>query len=91
MNTQANDEIAAFFRIVKRDPDSMTFAIEGRLDSRTTGRIWHETMGTLDRAGSPPRLILDAEQLDYCDGSGIGLLLEIGRRQETAGGDFQIR
>ena len=53
MKTQSTEEIAASFRIVNSEPDAITFAIEGRLDSRTTGRMWHEALGTLRRAGSP--------------------------------------
>ncbi|MBW2059378.1 MAG: ABC transporter permease [Deltaproteobacteria bacterium] len=68
----------------------LTVRIEGRLDSTTTGGMWREALGLLEKASSP-RVVVDASGVDYCDGTGIGLLLELRRRQEGAGGEIEIR
>ncbi len=34
--------------------------------------------------------MVDASRIDYCDGSGIGLLFELRRRQVKAGGQFEL-
>ncbi len=70
--------------------EALTLSIDGRLDSTTTGRAWLSTIETLERNPSP-RLIVDATKVDYCDGSGIGLLVELQRRQRKEGGECEIR
>lgn len=69
---------------------SLTLSIEGSLDSTTTGRIWHQAMEALLKKSSK-RLIVDASNIDYCDGSGVGLLIELHRRQKQTGGELEIR
>lgn len=66
------------------------FAIEGRLDANTTGEIWHQAMEMVRRAGAV-RTILDASKIDYCDGSGIALLVQLRDQYRKAGRDFEIR
>ncbi len=67
-----------------------TIAIGGRLDSTSTGSIWQEAMGILEQASSK-RVVVDASGVDYCDGSGIGLLMELHRHQHKAGGELEIK
>jgi phospholipid/cholesterol/gamma-HCH transport system permease protein len=69
----------------------LTLTVDGRLDSNTTGKVWREAKRILERNGSHTRIILDASRVDYCDGSGIGLLVELRRRQKKAGGELEIR
>jgi len=68
----------------------LTLAIDGRLDSTTTGKVWLSATEAVERNPSP-RLIVDATKVDYCDGSGIGLLVELQRRQRKVGGTCEIR
>jgi len=72
------------------DVGTLTITIEGNLDSTTTGKIWKEAIEALERS-SPNKLVIDASKIDYCDGSGIGLLVEFHRRQKQAGGEMEIR
>jgi phospholipid/cholesterol/gamma-HCH transport system permease protein len=67
-----------------------TFAIEGRLDSGSAGKIWHEANETVARAASK-QVMLDASRIEYCDVSGIALLVQLRNRQQRAGGTFEIR
>ncbi|MGH7233451.1 MAG: ABC transporter permease, partial [Nitrospiraceae bacterium] len=69
---------------------SYVLSISGRLDSGSTGRIWRRAVGMLERAKSS-RVVLEASGIEYCDGSGIGLLFELSNRQRRAGGSLEIR
>ena len=64
--------------------------IGGSLDSTSTGSIWQEAMEILEQASSK-RIIVDASKIDYCDGSGIGLLMELHLRQQQTGGELEIK
>jgi phospholipid/cholesterol/gamma-HCH transport system permease protein len=71
-------------------PSVLGVKIIGRLDSMSTGNIWRETNLELDRT-SPKRVIVDASEIQYCDGSGIGYFFGLRQRQEKGGGDLEIR
>lgn len=67
-----------------------TLFIAGRLDSTSTGKIWREASETVGRAQAPTA-VLDASGVDYCDGSGIALLVHLRNQKERAGGKLEIR
>jgi phospholipid/cholesterol/gamma-HCH transport system permease protein len=52
----------------------LRLAIDGRLDSDGTGQIWREATDSV-AAARAASVVLDAAGVDYCDGSGIALLL----------------
>jgi phospholipid/cholesterol/gamma-HCH transport system permease protein len=64
-------------------------AIEGRLDSNTTGRIWRQATETVATAKARS-VTVDASQIDYCDGSGIALFVHLRNLQRKAGGQLEI-
>jgi phospholipid/cholesterol/gamma-HCH transport system permease protein len=66
-----------------------TLAIEGRLDSGTTGKVWHEATDSVARAKAA-KVILEASGIDYCDGSGIALLAQLRNQQHESGGEFEV-
>jgi len=72
------------------DQGECTIVIGGRLDSTSTGSIWQESMEILEQA-STKRIIIDASGIDYCDGSGIGLLMGLHRHQRKTGGELEIK
>lgn len=61
----------------------------GRLDSISTPVVWDEAVETLQESDAK-RLVLDAEKVDYCDGSGVALFVELRRIQLARGGTFEI-
>jgi phospholipid/cholesterol/gamma-HCH transport system permease protein len=71
-------------------PGVLGVKIVGRLDSTSTGSIWHKTDLELDKT-SPKQVIVDASEIEYCDGSGIGYLFGLRQRLEKGGGDLKIR
>lgn len=66
---------------------SLSIRLSGRLDSETTGGIWRRAFKSIDQSRSPLRAI-DASGVEYCDGAGIGLLVELRRR---GGAGVEIR
>jgi phospholipid/cholesterol/gamma-HCH transport system permease protein len=74
-----------------RDPEGRAVvSIRGRLDSATTGGVWRRAMDLSAEAHGGP-LVVDASGIEFCDGSGAGLLLALRERPEAAGGDFTLR
>ncbi len=71
-------------------PGVLGVKIIGRLDSMSTGSIWRQTNLELDRT-SPKQVIVDASEIEYCDGSGIGYLFELRQRLEKGGSELTIR
>ncbi len=63
---------------------------EGRLDSTSTGQIWRTAVETVQRMKAPV-VALDASGVNYCDVSGIALLVRIRQERERAGGKLEIR
>ena len=68
----------------------LTLTIHGRLDSQTTGTIWREASQVIKET-SPNRIVVNASGIDYCDGSGVGFLLELRRQQTRRGAEIEIR
>ncbi len=68
---------------------ALKFILAGRLDSTTTGYLWRRTTESVVRA-KPNRLIIDAAGVEYCDGSGIALLLHLRERQQARGAAIEI-
>jgi phospholipid/cholesterol/gamma-HCH transport system permease protein len=62
----------------------------GRLDAESAGALWWDSMDRLD-ASEPERVIVDAGEVDYCDGSGIGLLFGLLLRGRSQGFEVEIR
>ena len=81
---------AASIRADASGPGGLSLTIEGRLDSATTAKVWREATGAIEKM-SPSRVVVDASKIDYCDVSGIGLLVEILRCQASRGGQAEIR
>ncbi|HEX9271333.1 MAG TPA: MlaE family lipid ABC transporter permease subunit [Candidatus Binatia bacterium] len=67
----------------------VAIAIEGRLDSNTTGRIWRQATETVATAKARS-VTVDASQVEYCDGSGIALFVHLRNVQRKAGGQLEI-
>jgi phospholipid/cholesterol/gamma-HCH transport system permease protein len=64
---------------IQQQGDTLSFVLSGRLDSESTGSVWRAAFKALERATARLRTI-DASRIDYCDGAGIGLLVELRRR-----------
>jgi phospholipid/cholesterol/gamma-HCH transport system permease protein len=69
---------------------ALKLIINGRLDSKSTGKIWRESLLALDKY-SPDRVIVDASGINYCDGAGIGFLFNLQLRQVQKSGVFEFQ
>lgn len=67
----------------------LKLVIAGRLDADSTGSIWREST-RLVAAARAATVDLDAAAIDYCDGSGIALLIQLRRLQQKNRGQLQI-
>ncbi|MEJ2702480.1 MAG: MlaE family lipid ABC transporter permease subunit [Sedimentisphaerales bacterium] len=65
-------------------------AVTGRLDAETTSRLWPQALRKISQA-KPDVLIVDAGGVEYCDGAGAALLLELRHAQERRGQRVQIK
>jgi phospholipid/cholesterol/gamma-HCH transport system permease protein len=63
--------------------------LKGRLDRDATARLWREGTERVRQAG-PRHLVVQAAELEYCDGAGIALLAELKRLQQENDAKFEI-
>jgi phospholipid/cholesterol/gamma-HCH transport system permease protein len=78
------------FNLEVTGEEILTLKLVGRLDATTTGTTWQKALGLLDQE-KPRQIVIDAEEMTYCDLSGIGLLLELKRGQIRTGGVIEFR
>jgi phospholipid/cholesterol/gamma-HCH transport system permease protein len=72
----------------ERDGEVLTVRLAGRLDAGTTARAWKNLIREV--ASAPRDLRIDASGLDYCDGAGFALLLEMQRIRHEQGGTVEV-
>ncbi len=80
-------------RVLETDLDNdqvVTITFRDRLDVRSTGKVWEPALTALGRAGER-RVVVEAGDVEYCDGAGVALLFEMRRRRTQAGGELEIR
>ena len=74
----------------KVDKGNLKIVIQGRLDAGAVSRIWSEAIKKLSDT-KPLLLEVDATGIEYCDGAGAALLLQLKQRQEKENRQFLIR
>jgi len=74
----------------RTEANVLEIIIEGRLDSFTTSSIWRKASDTVAGAKTST-VLLNASNIDYCDGSGVALLIQMRQQQLRSGGRFEIR
>ena len=73
----------------RQEKDMLVIAAQGNLDKDTTAAIWQQAVSKLSKT-QPKTLVIDAHALEYCDGTGIALLLELKHRQEQNNGQIKM-
>lgn len=68
---------------------SLIISLQGWLDSTTTGKVWKEAIRAINKFKTS-KVTVDASELDYCDGTGIGLLFELRRIQQSRDGRLDV-
>lgn len=69
--------------------ETLKLTIKGRLDVYTTEKLWNDSVSEIEKS-RPRNLIIDAGGIEYCDTSGIALLIELRLGQDRKGGGFEI-
>ena len=64
--------------------------LAGRLDAVTLTGIWAEVALPL-RDAKPSEILVEASEVTYCDGAGVGLFVELRRIAAETGGHVEIR
>ena len=64
--------------------------LSGRLDAYSVGPLWKAALAALAARPALP-VIVDATNVDYCDGAGIALLLDLLRQPRNAGAEVTVR
>jgi phospholipid/cholesterol/gamma-HCH transport system permease protein len=75
--------------IERSDEDRLAFRLTGRLDARTLGGVWQAVVPVVERQ-TAGEVLLDAREVAYCDGVGLGLFLEVQRLAALRSFDLQV-
>jgi phospholipid/cholesterol/gamma-HCH transport system permease protein len=87
--TDAQERIPARLA-VQEAGDGLVLKLSGRLDAYSIAGVWRETRATV--AGAPNRpIVIDAAAVDYCDGGGVAMLVDLLRQPRPAGAAVTIR
>ncbi|HEX7231173.1 MAG TPA: MlaE family lipid ABC transporter permease subunit [Candidatus Binatia bacterium] len=68
---------------------TLKLIIGGRLDAETTGTIWRRAVATVQGANAA-NVVVQASGIEYCDGIGIALLVQLRELQTRKAGSFEI-
>jgi phospholipid/cholesterol/gamma-HCH transport system permease protein len=69
--------------------DRRELKFSGRLDAYSIAGIWHDALAAL--AAAPERaVVIDASGVDYCDGAGIAMLIDLLRQPRAAKGPVSV-
>lgn len=71
------------------DKGRLKLVISGKLDAESTSRLWPQALRKVGEA-EPQMLVVDATGVDYCDGAGMALLLQLKAAQQRSAGQIQI-
>ncbi len=69
--------------------DGPVLRLAGRLDAQGVAAVWDQAVREAARPGGA-RLGVDASAVDYCDISGMALLVEMRRQAEAASAQFSL-
>ncbi len=84
------EKIVTNFSYSTNDLSEFIISISGNLDIDNISYLWCKVLA-LQQKNQPKKLIFDAKDITYCDGSGIMLISELKKRQLTQGMDFHIQ
>jgi anti-sigma B factor antagonist len=68
--------------------DHSVVSVTGEIDLYTAPTLQSELMGAIN--GGQVRLVVDMSGVDFCDSTGINVLLAALRRAREQGGDLQL-
>ena len=81
---------AASLELQPPEGNAAVLRLSGRLDVYSVAGIWDAAIAALDRYPRAP-IIVDVAVVEYCDGAGIALLIELLRHPRPAGAGVSVR
>jgi phospholipid/cholesterol/gamma-HCH transport system permease protein len=69
---------------------SLILALAGRLDAYSIAQVWAQARAALDAAPAR-RISVDAAAVDYCDGGGLAMLVDLLRQPRAADAAVSLR
>jgi anti-sigma B factor antagonist len=62
----------------------------GEIDLYTAPRLHSELAAVIAAAGTAPRIVVDMSGVDFCDSTGMNVLLSSLRQAREAGGELEL-
>jgi anti-sigma B factor antagonist len=69
--------------------ECVVMSVQGEIDLYTVPRLQRALTDAL-AAGGPVRLVVDMSGVDFCDSTGVNVLLAAHRQAREAGGDLEL-
>jgi phospholipid/cholesterol/gamma-HCH transport system permease protein len=85
-----DDQGKASFDFQQEDDSRVRLVFAGRLDRDAAASIWSEATSRL-RHSRARQAVVQAGDIDYCDGAGIALLVALTNIQREHGGQIEIK
>jgi phospholipid/cholesterol/gamma-HCH transport system permease protein len=86
----ATEPTAARLAVADAKDGSLVLTLSGRLDSYSIAGVWREARAAVASAANR-RIVVDANAVDYCDGGGVAMLLDLLRQPRPAEASIAIR
>ena len=67
----------------------VVMSVHGEIDLYTVPRLQRELAGVL-ASGCPVRIVVDLSGVDFCDSTGVNVLLAAHRQARETGGDLEL-
>ena len=64
--------------------------LSGRLDAYSIAGVWREARAAVT-AAADRRIVIDAAAVDYCDGGGVAMLVDLLRQPRASGAEIALR
>lgn len=90
MTEVATEPAAARLAVADAKDGSLVLALSGRLDSYSIAGVWREARAAVAAAANR-RIAVDATAVDYCDGGGVAMLVDLLRQPRPAEASITIR
>jgi phospholipid/cholesterol/gamma-HCH transport system permease protein len=81
---------AALLEAGPAEGDAAILLLSGRLDAYSVSSLWNEALAALTVRGAVP-VVIDASGVEYCDGAGVALLIDLLRQPRSNGKEVRVR
>ena len=90
MSKSSDPSQSASLSVSHEGEKTIKIVLQGRLDAAGTSLLWQKVKDIFEKE-SFSEMIVEGSGIDYCDGSGTGLLFELMRRAKSTGKDVEIQ